>query len=345
MLCPECDTEISAGSSHCPVCNAPQAASAPERCAACNALITTDKHFCLNCGIRLARTVVDRSREAPSVAIDLEAAPFLKQPSGLRTVEPEVTPVPARIGDQLSATAYADHRRRRTIRTLAMAGVPVLIVLLAILSWSFWFSSRSAPIALVAEQSIVSVPPDGTVIVGATASGGTPENLVWKTRENNAGVVVPLGATAVGPRLFFRASYHAPKTRGEYHLIAQSSTPPNVSIEITVQVQPAGYSGSRKYLGNPSFDCGKAKTEVEMMICKDHDLSVQERQMAAAYQDVLTALPDADKQAFRRQHFEWFKSYTQACNASAATGTENDLRSCISRYLTDHTRELRIRTR
>ncbi|MBZ5506405.1 MAG: zinc ribbon domain-containing protein [Acidobacteriia bacterium] len=221
MLCHECGRKISDGNSHCTACNAAEAASAPERCAVCKASITTGHHFCLRCGNRLARAVNDRSSEPSAAEIDLAAALFSK-PRCWQPVVAEVKLAPT--GNQLPATGYDDYRRRRTIRTLAVAGTPMLAAFLAILSWSFWFSSRPAPIALVAEQSIISVPPDGTVIVGARASGGTPESLVWKIRESNAGVVVPLGATAVGPRLFFRASYHAPKARGEYHLIAQSLT-------------------------------------------------------------------------------------------------------------------------
>ena len=79
------------------------------------------------------------------------------------------------------------------------------------------------------------------------------------------------------------------------------------------------------------------------MICNDTALIKEERQMAAAYKAVLGALPEPNKQAFRRQHFEWFKNYSQTCNAIGASGATNDLRACISHYLTDHTRELQTR--
>jgi uncharacterized protein YecT (DUF1311 family) len=94
----------------------------------------------------------------------------------------------------------------------------------------------------------------------------------------------------------------------------------------------------------PSFDCGKAKTAIEELICKDSLLAGQERQMAAVYKSVLNTLPEQDKPAFRHDHLKWFKSYTRTCNTVFATQGETGLASCVSRNLTTHTRELQART-
>ncbi len=63
--------------------------------------------------------------------------------------------------------------------------------------------------------------------------------------------------------------------------------------------------------------------------------------MATAYNEVLTGLPSGQKLAFRREHLEWFKSYARACNA----GGGGELRGCIVRYLSSHTRDLQARLR
>jgi hypothetical protein len=196
-------------------------------------------------------------------------------------------------------------------------GISLLLILLGMISWNFRHSSRSGFVVLIPEQAIVSVPPNGIVLVGVTAGGEIPENLTWKIKESNAGEIISLGATIAGKRLLFKASYHAPKTSGGYHLVAQSSTPRNVSAEIIVHVGQTGSAGYRGHSAGPSFDCSKAKTQVENMICKDGNLIEEERRMVTAYKAVLDALPETNKQAFRRQHFEWFKNIAKPVIRSA----------------------------
>lgn len=87
----------------------------------------------------------------------------------------------------------------------------------------------------------------------------------------------------------------------------------------------------------PSFDCSKAKTPSERLICQDSELAQQEVRMSSTYRAVLEGLTGSDKTAFRRRHFEWFKEYTSKCNQQL---TETDLKRCISDYLKTHTSEL-----
>lgn len=86
----------------------------------------------------------------------------------------------------------------------------------------------------------------------------------------------------------------------------------------------------------PSFDCAKAKSATETAICADGDLASLEVSMVTAYRSALDRLPSAERSDFRRQHAEWFKSYQDSCNAQARTG----LKDCISKSLSDHTRDL-----
>jgi len=91
----------------------------------------------------------------------------------------------------------------------------------------------------------------------------------------------------------------------------------------------------------PSFNCAAAKTPVEKVICRDGDLAVLERSMAEAYRSMLQTLPDQQRPAFRREHLDWFKTYARTCNALA----DPELRGCIVRFLSEHTRDLQTRLR
>ena len=82
----------------------------------------------------------------------------------------------------------------------------------------------------------------------------------------------------------------------------------------------------------PSFDRAKASRPVEILICKDVELSFLDSQMANAYQMVLKGASAQRKEIIRRQQAEWFADYSRACNARLS---ETDRRDCIDRYLSD----------
>ncbi len=89
----------------------------------------------------------------------------------------------------------------------------------------------------------------------------------------------------------------------------------------------------------PSFDCGKASTRVELLICRDGSLAALEVEMAAAYKEALGRLAAASQTALRRDHAAWFAAYSRTCNAAS----EADRAACVGRYLTEHTAELKKR--
>ena len=82
----------------------------------------------------------------------------------------------------------------------------------------------------------------------------------------------------------------------------------------------------------PSFDCTKAVTPVERLICQDVELSFLDRQMANSYQMVLKGASAGRKEIIRRQQAEWFADYSRTCNAPLS---ETQRRDCIDRYLSD----------
>ncbi len=74
--------------------------------------------------------------------------------------------------------------------------------------------------------------------------------------------------------------------------------------------------GQRVYKTDPpSFDCAKAATPVERLICKDGELSFLDSQMANSYQMVLKEASAEHKEIIRRQQAEWFADYSRTCNA------------------------------
>jgi uncharacterized protein len=82
----------------------------------------------------------------------------------------------------------------------------------------------------------------------------------------------------------------------------------------------------------PSFDCAKASTPVERLICQDVGLSFLDSQMANSYRTVLKAAAGERREIIRRQQAEWFADYRRTCNAPLS---ETQRRDCIDRYLTD----------
>lgn len=81
----------------------------------------------------------------------------------------------------------------------------------------------------------------------------------------------------------------------------------------------------------PSFDCAKAATPVERLICRDVELSFLDSQVANSYRMVLKGASIEHKEMIRRQQAEWFADYGRTCNAPLPKAQRRD---CIDRYLT-----------
>jgi uncharacterized protein YecT (DUF1311 family) len=82
----------------------------------------------------------------------------------------------------------------------------------------------------------------------------------------------------------------------------------------------------------PSFDCKKASTPIERMICQDSELSFLDGQMTESYKEVLKSAPAKRKEIIRRQQAEWFADYRRTCNAPLS---DEQRRDCIDQYLHD----------
>lgn len=80
----------------------------------------------------------------------------------------------------------------------------------------------------------------------------------------------------------------------------------------------------------PSFDCKKASTRIERMICQDDRLSSLDSQMAESYREVLKDASADRKEIIRRQQAGWFAEYRRTCNAPLS---DEQRRDCIEQHL------------
>jgi len=62
---------------------------------------------------------------------------------------------------------------------------------------------------------------------------------------------------------------------------------------------------------SPSFDCGKASTESERLICSNNDLAKADIQLAHAYKDAINKA--TDKSALRSEQNRWLKNERDTC--------------------------------
>ncbi len=98
-----------------------------------------------------------------------------------------------------------------------------------------------------------------------------------------------------------------------------------------------GYSG-------PSFDCLKARTAGEKIVCLDADLSKFDRQMAAAYTRLSkTQTPDSFA-TFKASQRAWLAYITKSCGSGGPMpddlGAKNNIKNCLYEEYDDRARSL-----
>jgi uncharacterized protein len=66
-----------------------------------------------------------------------------------------------------------------------------------------------------------------------------------------------------------------------------------------------------------SFDCAKAATKSEKLICADPQVSAADEQLAEVYRRVLEQLSDFDKDGLKKEQRNWIKTQRDACPDAA----------------------------
>src|SRR5262249_54752166 len=87
----------------------------------------------------------------------------------------------------------------------------------------------------------------------------------------------------------------------------------------------------------PSFDCKRAKNEVELAICATPDLATADRQMAAAYAALLAKLSGPARQHLLKDQEHWLAIRNDAC-----AGTRDEVIDCINRRTAARIINLRV---
>jgi len=115
--------------------------------------------------------------------------------------------------------------------------------------------------------------------------------------------------------------------------------PPQASAGPTPSLPPTHVSkkSRKKSSGRPSFDCTKARTPVELLICRDGGLADLESNMASAYRQALSRVPQDRRRELAQAHLAWFKNYSRTCNRAAS---DQDRATCIANFLTARTADL-----
>lgn len=89
-----------------------------------------------------------------------------------------------------------------------------------------------------------------------------------------------------------------------------------------------------------SFDCAKAKSTDEQIICSDHDLAQLDRRMGEIYTATRAALPPAEKNALTQAQRKWLAGHDQACGINAQGPLPDHAVECFAKRYQTRTAEL-----
>jgi uncharacterized protein len=104
--------------------------------------------------------------------------------------------------------------------------------------------------------------------------------------------------------------------------------------QLTNSSAPLGTNG---LTSKPSFDCAKARSPVELLICRDNHLAETESAMASSYHHALNRLPRAWQLALRKEQIAWLKNYSGTCDESPSDAERT---TCIANFLLARTTTL-----
>ncbi len=108
---------------------------------------------------------------------------------------------------------------------------------------------------------------------------------------------------------------------------AQAPTPPAAST-VAEPVRAEGATG-------PGFDCAKATSEVEKLLCRDAALAALDRELAAQYQKVLAATRGEERERLTAVERGWVKGRDECWK-------DDQARRCIEEAYRTRLAELRI---
>jgi len=78
----------------------------------------------------------------------------------------------------------------------------------------------------------------------------------------------------------------------------------------------------------PGFDCGKARTPVEKIICQDATLAEHDARLQQLFSDLIAKKPDRRERA-RREQLQWLAERDRRCTPALQAGRESEAVGCL----------------
>lgn len=82
-------------------------------------------------------------------------------------------------------------------------------------------------------------------------------------------------------------------------------------------------AAANTWAASPSFDCAKASSDVEKLICKDAELAQLDNSLASLYSTVLKNTPAAEQKSLKAEQRGWVKGRDDCWKS-------DDLRGCVA---------------
>ncbi len=112
--------------------------------------------------------------------------------------------------------------------------------------------------------------------------------------------------------------------------LERTATPPGSATAAGTPAQ----GGTTQAGISPSFNCAQARQADEQAICSDAALARSDRQLAETFGKLVTATPEAQREAVRREQRTWVSQRGKQCNVAADTRLTDATRAELVRCLT-----------
>lgn len=216
--------------------------------------------------------------------------------------------VHAALGGTQSFAMPPSRRIRTSAAGLPKWAVPTAIVALLAAVGLGWYLARSPGGAAPAEVGIVQAGEPAAATTGTAAMDDAPEASVVATP--------PAATTATMPVAGVTAASAA---------IAPDTSAP---VAYTVPASASTDVGRELPSSRPSFDCARASTRAELLVCDDDHLARLDQALSIAYRNA--RMRTRDRQALQARQNEWRRQVRDAC-------TEAD---CVAAVYEQRTRQL-----
>ena len=199
------------------------------------------------------------------------------------------------------------------------------------------FSKLLKDAPLPAAQGTQAFIPSSTLTLTAPLRG-TVVDLLGRRMESVRIQVLSLDTGKAGSLCLtnWDGAFEVQETPGSYVVVAHRDNFKDATATATLTIGMA-VPVALTMMTAPSFNCGKAATRVEKLICSEPELTDDETAMAAAFNHLLSTLDSAELTTVRREHGDWFRRYSASCNSRPI----EEMKRCVASELRSRARQLR----